>query len=152
MVKGEAADCASGVWSHSGKGGELGSLSGELTVKFLEDGLRGFLQVTNAVVVAEAFPSAENFFFGGVGDALDGGKLGEEFFEPPVGENRGDGRLLKHDFRNEDGPRVSGFTPRMGFAIFAEPLEESGSEGADVIEWVASGAGFIHISSTFERR
>lgn len=61
MIEGEAADCAGGVGTDAGEGFQGRGIGGEVAVKVGEHGLGSFLEVADAVVVAEPFPSAEDF-------------------------------------------------------------------------------------------
>ena len=110
----------------------------------MKDELSSFLKIPDAVVVSEAFPCPEDFFLGSYGDRFDVRKFFKESFEAPIGDDRGDGGLLEHDLRNEDGPGICCFTPRMGFGIFREPSEKRGSKSANVLYRVTSGGGFFH--------
>lgn len=60
----------------------------------------GFLEVSDAVIVAEAFPRSQDGFFGGFGDGGDGGEGFEEFLEASIRGDGGDGGLLEHDLGN----------------------------------------------------
>lgn len=94
MIEGKAADGTSGVRSDAGEGFEGVGVGGEGAVEVSEEGLCGFLEVSDAVVVAESFPGAEDFCFGRSGNGFDIGEFGEEFLEATVGDDRGDGGLL----------------------------------------------------------
>ncbi len=100
LIEGEATDGTSSVFSDAGEGEELSGVGGEGAVEVRDYGLSGALEVPDAIVVSESFPGAEDFSFGGLGDALDGGEFVEEFFETLVCDDGGDGGLLKHDFRD----------------------------------------------------
>lgn len=144
LVEGEAAESAGGVGADAGEGGEGLGILRETSVEVFDDGAGRFLEVADAVVISESFPGAEDFFFGGGGDFVDVGEGGEEFFESLVGDDRGDGGLLKHDLGDEDGPRVGGLAPGVGFGVFEEPLDEGGAEGAAVFEGMAARGNFFH--------
>ena len=111
----------------------------EDSVVFVEKNACGFLQIADAVVVAEAFPCFEEGGFVGSGEGGEVGELGEEELEAFVLPHGGDGGLLKHDLGDHDGVGVGGAAPRVIESVFAEPTLEGVLKGAFVAERVLGG-------------
>lgn len=114
---GQGEDGVEGLWKSEGRisegralrGPNLGILSFSLGVVELrppigDNLLRGFLQVADAGVVAEAFPKFVDLVGARVGEAFDGGQLAHPAF--PIWYDGFDLRLLEHDFRHINTVRV----------------------------------------------
>ena len=91
-----------------------------------DDLLRGFLQVSDAGVVAEAFPEFVDFVGARVGEVLDGGQLAHPAF--PIGNHGFYLSLLEHDFGNPDGVGIAGAPPREVAGVGGEPVEQPRDE------------------------
>ena len=125
MVEGEGADSTGGVSPDSGEGFELSGIAREFSCKIFEDKLGRFLKISDPVVISQTFPGLQNLFFRGRSDVGDVWKFCEEFLVAAVCYHRGNGGLLQHDFRNEDGPGVAGLAPWPVLPFLLEPIEES---------------------------
>ena len=95
----------------------------KLTIKVLNNSLRGFLQVTGPGVVSKAGPVAEHIIHGGFGQGMDVREAFHERFE--VGDNGGYLGLLQHDFRDPHPVGVPVVMPRQVMpAVAVVPLQQ----------------------------
>jgi ribonuclease HIII len=136
LAEGKGGDCPGGVASEAGEGQERGGIARERAIVMIEDGLGGLLEIADAVVVAEAFPGFEELRFTGRGEGGDIGKSGEESLEPTVLPDCGDGGLLEHDLRDENGVGIGCLPPGVVFAVGIKPPEQGAAEGAGVLQGV----------------
>lgn len=141
-AEGEGGHRAGGVGAKAGEGGEGGGVGGEAAVVQFEDGPGGFLEVADAVVVAEALPGLEEFGFGGGGEGGEVGEGGEEALKAAVLSDSRDGGLLEHDLGDEDGVGIGGAAPGVVLAVGLKPAEEGAAEGAGVAAGVFGGGWF----------
>jgi len=141
-AEGEGGHRTGGVAPEAGEGGEGGGVGREAAVVLLEDGPGGFLEVADAVVVAEALPGLEELGFGGGGEGGEIGEGGEEALEAAVLSDRRDGGLLEHDLGDEDRVGIGGAAPGVVLAVGLEPAEEGAAEGTAVAEGVFGGGWF----------
>ena len=143
-VEGKRCDCSGGVGADAGEFFQFGCGFWKLAMVIGEDGAGRFLEITDTVVVAEAFPGSQKLTFRSVGDGLEVRELLEEELEAPVGEHGTDGGLLEHDLAHENGPGVAGFAPGVAFAILIKPGEQGLAEGGGFNEGRKLASGFDH--------
>ena len=109
--------------------------SSELVDDFPGDGLEG----AHAAVIAQSFPGAQGRLL------IHGGQMtrGGELAHPPVisSQNGGNGRLLQHQLRNQDVPRIRCPPPRVVFPFAPEPFYQRVPESMDV----KMGGGVSHV-------
>lgn len=127
-VEGGGGDDGGGVRAEAGEGEELGFRGGKAAVVLRDDGLGAGVEEVGAAVVAEALPEVEDLLDVGLGEGLHGGKGLEKALV--VGDDRGDGGLLEHDFRqpNVVGAAVGFFPPRHGAVAAGVPGQQDGRE------------------------
>lgn len=143
-VEGKGCDRACGVAANAGEGCEKDGIGGKPAVVFGEDHAGGLLQVAHAVVVAEPFPLAEEFCFGGGGEGGEVREGGEKAFEASVLQNCGNGGLLEHDLGNEDGVGIGGAAPGVVPSLLMEPPEDGAAKGADISQRSSLGHRLVH--------
>ena len=116
FVERDARDCAGGGASNSGQGEDVVEVAGKFAVVFSADFLRGLLKIAGTGVITKTFPKFENFFRFRTSERFDG----RQNFHPafPIWHDGFDLCLLKHDFGNPDGVRISRVTPRKVASIF----------------------------------
>ena len=76
--------------------------------------LRTAVQIARAAVIAQATPEAHDLIGAGSGKVNDGGATLQKFGKVP--DDRGNLRLLEHDFRQPYAVGVLGVLPRQGIA------------------------------------
>jgi hypothetical protein len=131
LIEGNAADSAGGIAANARQGQQIIKVFREFAPVQGNDGLRGLLHITNASVVAQAFPELVNSLRAGFGQ---GSNIWQRLHPPlPKGEDRFDLGLLEHDFGNPDGVRIMRATPGQITGMPAEPLKQKGDD---------SGQGF----------
>lgn len=126
LIEGDAANRAGGVTTNAGQGEDGVERLRELAVVFPDDLLRGFLQVADTGVIAEAFPEFMDFVGVRAGEAFDGGQLAHPAF--PIRDDGFDLRLLEHDFGNPDGVGITRAPPREVAGVGGEPVEQPRDE------------------------
>lgn len=122
LIEGDARDGAGGVASDALQGEDGIEIVREEAVVFITDFLRGLLHVADAGVIAESFPEFVDAFRRSFCERCDRGERLHPTF--PIGDHRPDLGLLEHDFRNPDGVRIAGATPREVASAFGEPAEQ----------------------------
>ena len=78
------------------------------------DVLRALVQIARAAVVAQAAPQRKHFVLRCRCQVANGGETREE--PVVINKNRGDLRLLQHDFRQPDAIRITRVLPRQAIA------------------------------------
>ena len=111
---------------------------------FFQDHAGGFLQVADAVIIAETFPGSQQLALGGSGQGVQVGKFLKEAFKAAVLDYCTDGGLLEHDLGNKDRIRVGGLSPWMVCSVRIEPAEQGAAEGPDVAQGMAGSDWFGH--------
>ena len=130
LIMGESSNGVRGVPANSRKAVNRLDRIGKLARILLDDDLRGGVEVTRPGIIPESLPGVENFAFGGSGE---GGKVREPLHPHLiVGDDRGDLRLLEHEFRNQHCVGISGAAPRQIAAVLAVPKAKRTPEGSGV--------------------
>lgn len=130
LIEGDAANRAGRVASDAGEGENVVESFWKSAAVFRDDSLRGFLQVADAGVIAEAFPEFVNLCRACFRQGFDIGQFAQPAF--PIRDNCFDLRLLEHDFGNPDGVRIMRAPPRQIAGAGIKPSQQERDESLDV--------------------
>ena len=129
FVEGDAGNGAGGVTPDAGKGEDVVIVARKFAVMAGDNFPRGFLQVADAGVIAEAFPEFVDFFGASLGEGWDRGQFAHPAL--PIGDDGLDLGLLEHDFRDPDGVGIAGAAPGQIAGVERKPVEQGGGEAGD---------------------
>jgi hypothetical protein len=126
LAVGDRRDGAGGVGADAGHLAQGRRSARQRAAVALDDVAGAAVQVAGAAVVAEPGPVGEHVVEGRVGEALHRREAPHPAL--PVGDDRGDPRLLQHDLRDPDRVRVPALAPRQVALHLREVIDDGGGD------------------------
>ncbi len=130
LIEGEGCNRMGGVLANSGKISHFADLPWKSTTMAIDDDFRGGVEISGASVVAEALPGVKHIVLRRLGQSSKTREPAQPLFI--IWEDGRDLGLLKHQFGNENGVRITGSPPRKVAAVLAIPGQKTSPE----LRWI----------------
>ena len=129
LIESERRNRVCGVTTETGESADLIDVLREDAPVLSDDDFRGGVQIAGTRVITKPLPRVQHV---GIRGARKAGEIGEAV-EPAsiIWNDRGDLRLLEHEFGDKNRVGIGRVTPRQVAAVFPIPCEKGAAEKAD---------------------